>query len=205
MSDSFLYQPHVHGADGVLTPDLAVDSLTVVLAPAAKEIMPLPINLLTCATTLQQPGDTACGSAAMVVVAGGRGAIITVGSDHWDPELGAAGANSVLGHLTCAKPIARETVRLEDHDAVRGSVLRTYRTRGEDQTLIGETPLRDWPPISEIIAHWSGGTKPPPRSALMISAGHRDAAPGQAEGYRVELKFPETGMRLQYAYSVRRL
>lgn len=203
MSDSYLYQPHVHGADGVLTPDLAIDSLAVVLGPEPKEIMPLPINLLTSATTLQQPGATACGSAAMVVVAAGRGAIVTVGSDHWDPALGATGAGSVLGHLTCAKPIAREAVRLDDHDAVRGAILRTYEIRGDDQALLGETPLSDWPPVAEIIADWSGSPEPPPRSALLISAGHRDGA--QVEGYRVELAFPETGKRLDCAYSVYRL
>ena len=31
MADSFLYQPHIHGANGVLTPDLVVDSLAAAL------------------------------------------------------------------------------------------------------------------------------------------------------------------------------
>jgi hypothetical protein len=202
MSDSFLYQPHVHGADGVLTPDLVVDNLAVVLAPDAKDIVPLPINLLTGGTEVQQASQTACGSAALVVIAAGRGAVVTVGSDHWDPELGPPAA---LGRLTCAKPIAREAVRLETVDAEGRAVLRTFRLRGDNQVQIGETSLGDMPPVAEIITEWSGSPKSLARSALFIGTGHRDDGPGQAEGYRVELELPGSGRCLAYTYGVRRL
>lgn len=202
MADSFLYQPHVQGADGVLTPDLVIDNLAVAALPDPQQVRPLPVNLLTSATEIQQLGDTACGSAAMVVVAAGRGAIVTVGSDHWDPELGEVG---VLAHQTCAKPIGREAIRLEDCGVNADIVLRTFHIRKGSQTLVGETPLDGLNSVSKLIAAWSSGSEPPPRSVIFISVGHRDAAAQQADGYRVELEHPRTGTRLECAYGVRRL
>jgi len=119
-----------------------------------------------------------------------------------DPELGPAAA---LGHLTCAKPVAREAVRLQTVDAEGRAVLRTFRLRGDNRVRIGETSLGDMPPVAEIITEWSGSPKPLARSALFIGTGHRDDEPGQAEGYRVELELPGSGRCLAYTYGVRRL
>jgi len=202
MANSFLYQPHVHDADGVLTPDLLVENLAVALAPDANEIVPLPINLLTSGTMVQQASRTACGAAALVIVAAGRGAVVTVGSDHWDPELGPPVA---LGHLTCVKPIGREAVRLETLAAEGSAVLRTFRRRGGNRALIGETSLGDIPPVADIIADWSGSAEPPVRSALFISTGHCNDKPDHTEGYRVELDLLGSGLCIFFEYSVHQL
>jgi len=202
MSDSFLYQPHVRESDGVLTPDLVVDRLALARASDPDPTLPLPINLLSCATEIQQLGDTACGSVALVVIAAGRGAVVTVGSDHWDPALAKTGGPA---HQTCAKPVSREAIRLNDCGADAEFVLRTFHIRNGAVTLTGETKLGGEVPLGSIVSFGSGGSEPPVRSALFISAEHRDADVGLADGYRVELEHSKSNTRLECAYRVRRL
>ncbi len=141
MADSFVYQPHVHGDDGVLTPDLIVDRLVLLEARVRNSLTPIPSNLLTTATEVQQLGSTACGSAALVLVAGGRYPIVTLGSAHWDPALADRPA---LAHLVAAKPICREALRLDDFEADPSAYrLRTILLEAGSQSLVEETPLNE--------------------------------------------------------------
>lgn len=202
MANSFIYQPHIRTAEGVLTPDLVVDSLALAQTSDSGSPLPVPVNLLTTATEIQQLGSTACGTAALVLVSGGQDPVATVGSAHWDPALGDSAAH---GHQVCAKPICREALRVSEVEANPSAfLLRTLRVTKEAATVIGELVLSDVERLSAILSAWSGAGAPA-RSVLFISAGHRDPDAADADGYVVELENGEAGTRLRCAYTVRRL
>ncbi len=203
MSNSFVYQPHVHTDDGVLTPDLIVDRLAILEASVRESLTPIPSNLLTTATEIQQLGSTACGSAALVLVAGGRGPVVTIGSAHWDPALA---DRPPLAHVVTAKPICREALRLNDFEADPSAyLLRTIRLETGSQSLVEETPLNELCSLSDVMAAWSDGDDPPARSAIFVSAGHRDPEAARADGYQVELSGAEANVDFRITYAVRRL
>lgn len=209
MTDGFFYQPHVHTADGVLSPDLLLDRLTLTRDGGAN--LPLTIGLLTSGTSIQQIGATACGNAALALVSAGRGTVATVASAHWDPAL--ADGPAWLPYQVAPKPLSREAVRLEmlagDPSAF---VLRTIGLTGDDRIQLGETALDALPGFADAAALWSGPDAPE-HSVLLLPAGHIDPAPEERDGYLVELAGkPEDHARGQtggrtagLTYSVERL
>lgn len=201
MSSSFVYQPHVHTPEGVLTPDLVVD--TLLLARAGARAVPLGLNLLTTSSTLDDPTELGCASAALVIVTGGRGAVATIGSVHWVPS---AADNAVPpSEQLTPKPISREAIRLERLGVGLETVtLTTWRRTAGGDVRIAETPLAELSDVTEIVARWTGADAPK-RTVLFISAGHSDPEPHSALGYRVALKGVPGVPDLQCAYDVRRL
>jgi hypothetical protein len=202
MADSFVYQPHVHMPNGVLTPDLVVDRLLLISGSGGRWV-PLGLNLLTTTRALQDPSPGGCASAALVLISGGRGTVVTVGSAHWAPQVGQSGG-FVSEQLT-PKPIAREAVRIKSFEEGRSAgVLSTYRRSGDSEVLIGKTAVAELPDISRQLSTWSGSDAPR-RTALLISAGHADSEPGRATGYRVALSGLAGAPDLEVGYSVQRL
>lgn len=198
MADSFIYQPHVHTADGVLTPDLVVDDLSIVAGNGAE--YPLTVNLLCTATELQQIGETASGTAALVLVSAGRGTVATVGSAHWQPGL--CEIEPWLGYQVTAKPISREAVRIDVLAGDPGGfVLRTLRLSKDGSDVIGETPLDALPDLTRTFDRW-GSYSAPDNAALLISADHIDPNPAVATGYRVELAGASGGVTASHTYGV---
>ena len=72
---SFLYQPHIHTNDGVLTPDLMVDHLLLSDEQHHDRTHSLAVNLLSNRVSLQDVLPGGCASAALAFVSGGRGAL----------------------------------------------------------------------------------------------------------------------------------
>lgn len=201
MSNSFFYQPHVHTAEGVLTPDLLIDHLSIATPDGPP--LPLTIDLLTTGTALQQIGDTAGGNAALVLVSAGRGAVATVGSAHWDPRLGPD--TPWLAYQVAAKPLSREAVRLSllAGDPA-GFVLRTFRRREGANETIGETPLGELAGFSAAMDLWNSDAAPD-HAALMLATGHVDPDPAGADGYLVELAGAQGGRTAALSYNVEQL
>lgn len=202
MADSFVYQPHVHEQAGVLTPDLLIDRLFYV-RPPDRRWHPLPVSLLSTATTLQQVGGDASASAALVLVTAGNGALATAGSAHG--LTGAAFETAALGQQIAAKPIAREAVRLRNLASDPSAwTLRTTRISAGAATVVGETRVGELEGLGEIAARCSGAG-PGERWMLFLSAGHLDPDPRRADAYEVELIDAGQGFRIAVAYGVVRL
>ena len=200
MSDSFVYQPHVHTPDGVLTPDLIVDRL---LLAAEANPRPLGLNLLTTSHVLDDPSKTGCGSAALVLISGGRGAVATVGSAHWTP--GATAAGGILSEQLTPKPIAREGVRLEHlAGSMADVVVASHRWTPSGETPIGRSSLGELADLARLVELWSRSDAPR-RTAMFISARHADPDPRMAIGYRVTLSGLPGAPALELTYRVRRL
>ena len=201
MSDGFIYRPHVHTPDGVLTPDLVIERLLLTAGPNGRQSA-LGVNLLTTARTLHDPTETGCASAALVFVSGGRGTVVTVGSAHWD----AAGGSdrTIPSEQFTPKPIAREAIRIDRLGRDRPGILATYRRTANDEVRIGQTSIAELSGLSDLMRVWSG-TDAPKRSALLISVRHTDPEPMQATGYRVTLVGIPGVPDLEVAYRVHRL
>jgi hypothetical protein len=152
---------------------------------------------------LQDPSAGGCASAALVLISGGRGTVVTVGSVHWAPQVGQTGG--IASEQLTPKPIAREAVRIESfEEGGSAGVLSTYRRSGDSEVVIGKTPVAELPDISRHLRSWSGSDAPR-RTALLISAGHADPEPGRATGYRVTLSGLAGAPDLEVGYSLQRL
>jgi len=203
MSQSFIYQPHVHETDGVLTPDLIVDSVTLLASAEATTSVSLAINLLSTETSLQDPTATGCASAALVLIAGGRGALATVASAHWNPAY-AAIAPVPSEHWTPLL-LCREAVRLPVvAEELKNLTLETARTNSSGSTVIGQTPVNALAGIDAAIAGYASDP-PPRRSALALSPRHVDPNPSAATGYQVTLRGTADMPALSCKYTITRL
>ena len=201
MADSFFYQPHVHTRDGVLTPDLVVDTLLLKVARGA-DPRPLGLNLLTTTRYLQDPCEDGCASAGLVLLSGGRGSLVTVGSAHWNPKESEKTAYPTE-QLT-PKPVAREAIRISHLMEVLPAVaLSTFRQTRAGEAEIGRTALTDLPDAAELLGHWCG-IDAPIRTAILISARHTDPEPRQATGDRVALTGLADHLDLELSYAVQR-
>ena len=105
MSSHFVYRPHVRSGGKVYTPDLVIDLAWASYGQG--KVVALPVDRLTTATAIQQPGGKPHGIAAIALVGAGEGPLLTVASLHsasfYAPAL-----------LACAKPLSRQAWRLRD-------------------------------------------------------------------------------------------
>ena len=185
MAALFQYQPHVHRDGKVFTPDLLVAHAR---ARIGETDLPLPIDRLSTATTIQQVDPAAHGMAALVVVGGGSGAdqgpLLTIGSLH--------GAGGDL--LSCAKPISRQAWRLSDvADHLDRIVLRGWHVRGNVRIAASEEALRiDRNALAAVGAE----------SLRFYAGGGAAGSDGGVDGFHAELEDPVLGRRLPLAYAV---
>jgi hypothetical protein len=202
MSDSFLYQPHVHQASGVLTPDLVIDRLTL-MCPPDQRIWALPIHLLSTAISFQQLNRSGAGCAALALVSAANGTLVTIGSAHCDTLL--LSDPGILAYQVCAKPIAREAMRLRDLQDLASWKLTTLRNQSHELQLVATTVLAELPGLLDILEHRTTDFSKDERAILFISSGHRDPSPQLADGYTIELGNDKIGLRFVLAYSVQHL
>lgn len=196
MSSVFVYQPHVHTESGVLSPDLAIDRL--LLAQPHGEPLTLPRQLLTSAPQLEQLGESACAAAALVLVAAGRGTLLTIGSAHWDPTLSGA-----LAHAVAAKPVAREARRLADCAGLLDWQLTTERVTAAGVERVAQSRIGELAGAEAAISRWSDDA---PRGAMLfVSSAHRDTRAAAATGYSVALADPRGRRALAFGYGIVRL
>ena len=73
MASSFIYRPHVATLDGVITPDVLIDSLMIAAKGEAKPL-PVPIDRMTMDIEMQVagPGAAPCFRSWKAVWARGR-------------------------------------------------------------------------------------------------------------------------------------
>ena len=134
MSSHFLYRPHVRSGGKVYTPDLVIE-----LAWASHgegEAVAIPVDRLTTAAAIQQPGGKPHGVAAVAVVAAGDGPLLTVASLH-------TAGYAAPALLACAKPLSRQAWRLKDvAPHLDRLILRGWHLAGGRRRLATEEPAR---------------------------------------------------------------
>lgn len=186
MSSHFLYHPHVRSGGKVYTPDLIIE-----LAWASHgegEAVPLPVDRLTTAAAIQQPGGNPHGVAAIAVVAAGDGPLLTVASLH-------TAGYSPSALLACAKPLSRQAWRLKDvAPHLDRLILRGWHLAGDRRSLATEEPASG-------VAALDAFDDLPPERLILFAARHAPRPRNKADGFAVELEDPVRGEMLSLTYT----
>ena len=186
MSSHFLYRPHVRSGGKVYTPDLVIELAWASYGEG--EAVPLPVDRLTTAPAIQQPGGKPHGVAAVAVVAAGDGPLLTVASLH------TAGLNAPA-LLACAKPLSRQAWRLRDvaphldRLVLRGWHLASDRCRPATEEAAGR------------VAGLHAFDDLPPECVILFAARQAARPHGTADGFAAELEDPVRGETLSLRYS----
>ena len=75
MASSFIYRPHVETLDGVVTPDVLIDSLKIAAKGEAKHL-PVPIDRLTTDNEIQVAGMGHVPDASLALIGAGAGMLL---------------------------------------------------------------------------------------------------------------------------------
>ncbi len=186
MSNRFLYRPHVRSGGKVYTPDLVIE-LAWAFHGGGKAVA-IPIDRLTAAAAIQQPGGKPHGIAAVAAIAAGDGPLLAVASLH------SAGFDAPA-LLACAKPIGRQAWRFGDvaphFDRL---VLRGWHLTGGERRPATEEP-------AGRVAGLHAFDNLPPERLLMFAARQAPPPHGRADGFEAELEDPVRGEALSLRYS----
>ncbi|MDE0702149.1 MAG: DUF2848 family protein [Rhodospirillaceae bacterium] len=186
MSSHFLYRPHVRSGGKVYTPDLVIE-LAWASCGGGKAVA-IPVDRLTTAAAIQQPGGEPHGIAAIALVGAGDGPLLTVASLH------SAGFDAPA-LLACAKPISRQAWRLRDVvPHLDRLVLRGWHLTGGRRRPATEEP-------AGRAASLHAFDDLPPERVLMFAARQTAQPHGRADGFEAELEDPVRGETLSLRYS----
>lgn len=189
MCAGFVYRPHVETAEGVFTPDIVLDSLTVAVGNAR---YPVSVERLTGDAAIEVVGAETRAQGAVALVAASAGSLIGIGSDHID---GALADDPARARQVCAKPLSRATWRFAEIAGHLGDVvLRTEAVDAAGESHATETPLAD------IAALPADGAVP--GAAVIFAHAGADAPPGPAS-VTVTLEDRRLSRSLVHRYAVR--
>ncbi len=186
MSSHFVYRPHVGSGGKVYTPDLVIERAWI--SYGQSKVVAIPVDRLTTAAAIQQPGGSPHGIAALALVGAGDGPLLTVASLHsasfYAPAL-----------LACAKPLSRQAWRLRDVAPHLNRLrLRSWHLTGDERRPATEEP-------AGRIANFDALDDLPPERVLLFAARHAGRPHGKAEGFAVELEDPVRGETLSLSYT----
>lgn len=186
MSSHFVYRPHVRSGGKVYTPDLIIDLAWASYGQG--KVVALPVDRLTTATAIQQPGGRPHGIAAVALVGAGDGPLLSVASLHsasfYAPAL-----------LACAKPLSRQAWRLKDVAPHLNRLrLRSWHLVGDERR-----PATDEP--AGRIAGFEALDDLPPDRVLLFAARQAGRPHGRADRFMVELEDPVRGETLSLSYT----
>ncbi len=191
MSAGFVYRPHVETADGVFTPDIVLDRLVVA---SGNRRFPVSVERLACGDAIEVVGDATRGQGAVALIAASAGALLGIGSDHFD---GALADDPGRARQICAKPLARSVWRFAEIAGHLDDILlrtETLDAAGRSrQTGIA---------LSAIAALPADGAVPRATVILAHAGDDADAPPGPAS-VTVTLEDRRLGRRLAHRYAVR--
>ena len=187
MSSHFLYRPHVRSGGKVYTPDLVIELAWALHGEG--EAVAIPVDRLTTAAAIQQPGGKPHGVAAVAVVAAGDGPLLTVASLH-------TAGFSAPALLACAKPVSRQAWRLKDvAPHLDRLILRGWHRAGDSRSLATDEPASG-------VAALDAFDDLPSERVILFAARHARRPRGKADGFAVELEDPVRGETLSLSYSV---
>jgi hypothetical protein len=199
MPTSYIFQPHVHELEAVVTPDVLIDELCVAsVATGRLEIAPLPVDRLTMDNGFQVTAEDTTADAAIALIGAGAGMLIGIASDH-------RGALAGSDRLACAKPICREVWRFADvADHAERLIVRSGAVTRDRTVALQGSALADWPSIPDVIAAVAGGPALPPGHAVLYTGLPRADAKG-AVIFDIALEDPVCGREIAHRYTLRRL
>ena len=191
MSGHFLYRPHIRSGGKVYTPDLIVELAWA--SHAEGEAEPIPVDRLTTAAAIQQPGAKPHGVAAVALVAAGDdGPLLTVASLH----TAGYGASALLA---CVKPLSRQAWRLRDvAPHLDRLVLRGWHLAGGQRRLATEEPAGG-------VANLLNFDDLPPERVMLFAARHAPEPHRTADGFAAELENPVRGETLSLSYTAQNI
>ena len=189
MCAGFVYRPHVETAEGVFTPDIVLDGLTVAVGNAR---YPVSVERLTGDAAIEVVGAETRAQGAVALIAASAGPLIGIGSDHVD---GALADDPARARQVCAKPLARHVWRFAE---IAGHL---------DEVILGtgavdaagrshETEIA----LSAIAALPADGAVP--RATVVFAHASAEALPGPAS-VTVTLEDRRLSRRLTHRYAVR--
>ena len=189
MASSFIYRPHVATLDGVITPDVLIDSLMIAAKGEAKPL-PVPIDRMTMDIEMQVAGPGAAPDAALALVGAGAGTLLSIASNHGEPD-------GPANRLSCAKPICRHAWRLGDVAGhLSDLILKTAVIDGTDTKILQKGSLGDC--LDTTIGEISAG-------AAVLCTGLPSAGPNSGHIFQIELTDPVLKRRLRLQYWVREI
>jgi len=197
MSTSFVFQPHVHEREAVVTPDVLIDELCVAAVTGTRiDISPLPVDRLTMDNGFQVAGSGTVVDAGVILIGAGAGTLIGIASDHRK-------ADDSSSRLACAKPVCREVWRFADvADHAARLVVRGATVAGDRRTILQKGILADWLPIAEVMATVSDGPTMPSGLAVLCT-GLAPPGPGRAGDFEIEIEDPVLDRRITHRYGLR--
>ncbi len=199
MSTSYLFQPHVHGLEAVVTPDILIDDLFVaVVSGAGIDILPVPIDRLTMDNGFQVAGSGSTVDAALVLIGAGSGMLVGIASDH-------RFVGDATGRMVCAKPICREVWRFADvADHAARLVVRGLAVENNLKSTVQEGAVADWLRISDVVSAVTNGPEIPSGVAVLCT-GLAITSITTATEFGIEIEDPVLDRRITHGYALRRL
>ncbi len=186
MTTGFVFRPHVHQTDTVVTPDLLIDRLVVAHGNTRS---PVPVDRLSMASDFQVVGAGTVADAAIALIGTSGGMLIGVASDHRRPE-------EPPGTPVCAKPVCREVWRYADVAGHAGALILSASGRRQD----GGMKLLQHGTADGLLAE----TDLPPGRAVLCT-GPEPGGDASCHVYEIALEDPVLGRRITLRYGVMEL
>ena len=189
MASSFIYRPHVETLDGVVTPDVLIDSLKIAAKGEAKHL-PVPIDRLTTDNEIQVAGVGYVPDAFLALIGAGAGMLLSIASNHGEPD-------GPTNRLACAKPLCRHAWRLSDvANHLSDLVLSTALIHGIDTLMLQEGSVGECLDIN--FGEVSAG-------AAVLCSGMPSAGPVSGNYFQIALTDPVRERGLQFQYCAREI
>ncbi len=200
MPSSFIYRPHVHEGETVVTPDVLIDD--VYLSDnheGAGQLGRVTLDRITCDTEIQVLGEGAVPDAALFLAGAGAGTLVGLASNHSLP-----GRSKWEEHQLTVKSVGRAAWRL-DHAADHIDQLRlsSWVIGDDGRELLQDgmvSDLGDLPSLVEKVSGGDGGLTS--GTALLCIGLPFNSTSGAAGTYAVELLDPILDRRLELHYHV---
>lgn len=157
-------------------------------------------SLLTQEGEIEVVGSASSGEVEPVLVSTEHGVLLTIGSDHTDRDVEAAGVT--ISKQMCAKPIAKRFWMLNDvQDHWSELVIRSWITVDGERFLYQEGSLAKMRQPSDLLNRYGGPGYALPKGTVMFCgtvAVHGELRP--SPGFEIELYDPVLGRKLNHAY-----
>ncbi len=186
MASSFIYRPHVHNLDDVITPDVLIDHLTIA-AKGSTTSIPVPIDRLTTDVEIQVAGSSSVPDAALAMIGAGAGTLLSIASNNGNPE-------SNPGRLECVKPLCRQAWRFSDVAGHAGQlILRAASVNEGAAAIIQEGVVGEWLelPVDDV-----------PVGSAVLCTGLPDLKAISGNHFQIEIEDLVLSRSLQFQYWV---
>ncbi|MDA0241416.1 MAG: DUF2848 family protein [Proteobacteria bacterium] len=196
---SFLFQPHVHSLDAVITPDLRIETLIIVDGGAGSAWShAIGVDRLTTETEIQVVGSDTAACTGVIFIAAGYGTLVGVANDHVDTSLV---SNAAVARQVCPKPLGRQVWRYTDlKNHLERLILRCWNDDGKSSD---EVQLGDVRSMIEAASIGIMGIDDLPIGSAILVSGLTE--PTRGSPVHLEIEDPVHGRKLKHRFAVHEL